>query len=67
MTKAIALVKIKAAIMNTNNGKLMKMRLAPELRGFVADLIADGKLSRATFMEFADSITLPAFRTPALL
>ena len=50
--------KIKHEISFTNNGKLMLMRLSPELLPFVPALIADGKLKLATFLERNDAIVV---------
>lgn len=48
--------KIKKEISYTNNGKLMLMRLSPELLPYVPALIAEDKLRLATFIETNDAI-----------
>jgi hypothetical protein len=58
MTAEIAFEKIADLIRTTNNGKLMIMRIPPELRRFVPDLRAEGRLIPATFMHTSDSVRL---------
>ena len=50
--------QIADLIRTTNNGKLMVMRIPPELRRFVPDLREDGRLIPATFMHTGDSVRL---------
>ena len=53
-----AFEQIAEMISYTNNGKLMVMRIPPELRRFVPDLREDGRLIPATFMHTGDSVRL---------
>lgn len=50
---------IQELIATTNNGKLMLRNIQIPVRESVPALIAAGKLNPATFMVFADSVTLP--------
>ncbi len=58
MNADIAFERIAEMISYTNNGKLMLMRIPPELRRFVSDLRADGRLVPAMFMQASDSVRL---------
>ena len=58
MHKETALIFIAAEIAGTNNGKLMRMRLPENLRQYVPELLADGSLIRATFLQAGDAIRL---------
>ena len=58
MNADIAFERIAEMISYTNNGKLMLMRIPSELRRFVPDLRADGRLVPAMFMQASDSVRL---------
>jgi hypothetical protein len=58
MTADIAFEQIAEMISYTNNGKLMIARIPPELRHFVPELRADGRLIPAMFMQASDSVRL---------
>ena len=58
MTKREAYEIIKNDISTTNNGKLLKFRVTPSAQPFINELIKDGFLKPATFMNPFDAIKL---------
>lgn len=58
MNADAALELIAREVRQTNNGKLLLANLPAVLRGAVDGLVACGKLSRAKFLEFGDSIEI---------
>ena len=58
MNADLAFERIAEMISYTNNGKLMIARIPPELRKFIPELRADGRLSPAMFMQASDSVRL---------
>lgn len=49
---------IKTMIETTNNGKLLRYNVPRDAREFIPELLAAGKLGRATFMNCGDAIIL---------